>query len=1015
MKRLLSLFMLLALFVLHANGQTNPAPQGLPYSEDFSSLPHNNTTYPAGWQGHTISTSPGSTYNTGGPTADRSLTGNSNAATNSGNVHNYNGKLGFLNTGSLDLTLTLALNTTGFQNVVVNYDIMTIRNPYDGSSNTRINEVSLQYRVGVSGSWTTITGQEYQNNTTTQTGAVTTPQKLESKTLTLPAACDNQSVVQIRWASRQVSGVGSRPSFAVDNISVTGTPLSSPSITVSTTSLPSFGVVVAGNNSPAQTYTVSGDNLTGDVTVTAPAPFQVSTDNVNFSSSVTLTQSGGNIVGEPVTIFARFSPTAAGAASGNITHTSPSATTQTVAVSGTGVNPPLTYTWNVDADGDFNVATNWNPNRTTPAINDILVFDGSLLTDTLTISNLPASQTIGQLRLINNANIVFTADAANSTLTLDGNVAGVDFEIQSGSTLRLDTTSNDRTITIDITSGDTGTIAGTFEARGAAHQLLAATASSLTVLGNVNTLTGFTGNLFGTSNLNSVVFQSGSIYDQGAGSNPFGASAPSSVVVWQPGSLYRFTATSGAPALSGRTYANFEYASTQTVNSTGANPLVMNNLTVSSGTFNINLTTGGVTINGNVLVSSGATLGFNPSSANTVTFGGTSQSLTNSGTLNFASNANVTVNSGTTLTLNSPVTIQGNLTVNGTINTGSNALTVSSSSTVTNPQNIIGLLSIPTFNLPASTFFTNAAIGIDIAAGDALNNLSISRSSTPVTVGGNTGIARRWTITTSTPSFAPRNVSFYWPASADNGRNLTALQAWKSTDGGSTWFPISGSFNTSLDPRLATITTTTFSEFTISDTDNPLPVELTSFTGVSTTRGVELAWSVASEQDNAGFIVIRDGQQIAHYNSTPELRGRGTTSEGKTYRYTDASGLEVGKSYTYTLRSVDFDGTIHNINRTAVVQVTEAPKVVFAYKLEQNYPNPFNPTTSISFSIKEAGFVSLKVYDLLGREVTTLVSENRPAGNYTVAFNASSLGSGVYFYTLSSGGFSQTKKMMLVK
>jgi hypothetical protein len=559
----------------------------------------------------------------------------------------------------------------------------------------------------------------------------------------------------------------------LDNISVTGTPLSSPSITVSTTSLPSFGAIEVGNNSTSQTYTVSGDNLTDDVTVTAPAQFQVSTDNVTFSSSLTLTRSGGDLVGEPVTIFARFSPTSTGSASGNITHTSSSATTQTVAVSGTGVNPPVTYTWNVDADSDFTVATNWNPNRTTPAINDILVFDGNLLTGTRTISNLPAFQTIGQLRLTNNASIIFTADAANATLTLDGNVAGVDFEIQSGSTLRLDTTNNNA-ITIDITSGETGTIAGTFEARGAAHRLLAADASSLTVSGTVNTLTGFTGNLFGAANLNSVVFQSGSTYDQGAGANPFGAPAPNSVVVWQPGSLYRFSAASGAPALSNRTYANFEYASTQTLNSTGGQPLAMNNLTVSSGTFNINLT-GGVTINGNVSVSSGATLGFNPTSTNTLTFGGTSQSLTNSGTLTFGSNTNVTVNNGATLTLNSPVTINGNLTVNGTINTGSNALTVSGSSTVTNPQNIIGTLSIPPFNLPASTFFTNAAIGIDIAAGNALNNLSISRSSTPVTVGGNTGIARRWIVTTTTPSFAARNVSFYWPASADNGRNLNRL------------------------------------------------------------------------------------------------------------------------------------------------------------------------------------------------------------------------------------------------
>ncbi len=180
-------------------------------------------------------------------------------------------------------------------------------------------------------------------------------------------------------------------------------------------------------------------------------------------------------------------------------------------------------------------------------------------------------------------------------------------------------------------------------------------------------------------------------------------------------------------------------------------------------------------------------------------------------------------------------------------------------------------------------------------------------------------------------------------------------------------------------------------------------------------RGVELAWNVASEQDNAGFIVLRNGQQIAHYNTTPELRGRGTTSEAKTYRYVDVSGLQVGSSYTYTLRSVDLDGTIHDINRTVVVQVTQTPTVAYTYKLEQNYPNPFNPSTRITFSIKNAGFVSLKVYDLLGREVATLVSENRPAGIYDVAFNASNLGSGIYFYTLTSGGFSQTKKMLFVK
>jgi hypothetical protein len=120
--------------------------------------------------------------------------------------------------GANDYTIALAVNTTGVTGVAVIYDVMTIRNPWNGGANTRISASSLQYRVGTSGDFTTLAGLEYQNNTTTQTGAVTTPQNLQSKSVLLPAACDNQAVVQLRWLARDVSGAGARPSFAVDNV-----------------------------------------------------------------------------------------------------------------------------------------------------------------------------------------------------------------------------------------------------------------------------------------------------------------------------------------------------------------------------------------------------------------------------------------------------------------------------------------------------------------------------------------------------------------------------------------------------------------------------------------------------------------------------------------------------------------------------------------------------------------------------------------------------------------------------
>ena len=98
---------------------------------------------------------------------------------------------------------------------------------------------------------------------------------------------------------------------------------------------------------------------------------------------------------------------------------------------------------------------------------------------------------------------------------------------------------------------------------------------------------------------------------------------------------------------------------------------------------------------------------------------------------------------------------------------------------------------------------------------------------------------------------------------------------------------------------------------------------------------------------------------------------------------------------------------------------------VFTYSLEQNYPNPFNPATKIEYKIQEAGFVSLKVYDLLGKEVATLVNEYKPAGSYQISFSATggsasggdayNLPSGIYFYTIKAGKFLNTKKMILLK
>ncbi|KQO33011.1 endonuclease [Flavobacterium sp. Leaf82] len=203
--------------------QTMPSPRvSLPITENFDGLLASSTTYPAGFQGWLVSaTANTATYGTG-LTGDRALIANSTANTNSGNIHNYNGKIGFLNTTSADFSLGFAFSTLNNTAIKVKYDAMLIRNPYDGSANNRLQEMALQYRVGSTGAFITLPSTAYSNaSTVQQTTAVTTPFNLQTITVTLPSDCDNQNLIQIRWIARLISGTaGSRQSFAIDNIDI---------------------------------------------------------------------------------------------------------------------------------------------------------------------------------------------------------------------------------------------------------------------------------------------------------------------------------------------------------------------------------------------------------------------------------------------------------------------------------------------------------------------------------------------------------------------------------------------------------------------------------------------------------------------------------------------------------------------------------------------------------------------------------------------------------------------------
>lgn len=188
--------------------------------------------------------------------------------------------------------------------------------------------------------------------------------------------------------------------------------------------------------------------------------------------------------------------------------------------------------------------------------------------------------------------------------------------------------------------------------------------------------------------------------------------------------------------------------------------------------------------------------------------------------------------------------------------------------------------------------------------------------------------------------------------------------------------------------------------------DQPLPVALKSFSSSVSNRDVKLNWVTSQESNNSGFDVERKSNE-GDWSKLGFVNGNGTTNTEKYYSYEDKN-LSTGK-YSYRLKQIDYNGNYEYFNLNNQIEVGIPGK----YELSQNYPNPFNPATKINFAIPKQGLVTLKVYDILGKEVKTLVNEVKLAGFYTVDFTG--LSSGVYFYRIRSGEFTDIKRMMLVK
>ncbi|HMQ68600.1 MAG TPA: T9SS type A sorting domain-containing protein [Ignavibacteria bacterium] len=191
-----------------------------------------------------------------------------------------------------------------------------------------------------------------------------------------------------------------------------------------------------------------------------------------------------------------------------------------------------------------------------------------------------------------------------------------------------------------------------------------------------------------------------------------------------------------------------------------------------------------------------------------------------------------------------------------------------------------------------------------------------------------------------------------------------------------------------------------------------LPVELASFTSSVSGRNVTLSWNTVSEISNRGFDIEKSAADNL-WTKIGFVNGNGTTNTTSSYSYTD-NNLTSGR-FAYRLKQIDFNGNFEYFNLTgdAVIGVPES------FKVAQNYPNPFNPSTKISYDLPADGKVSLKIFDISGKELFSLVDQYQTAGYYSVNFDGSNLSTGAYFYRVvtegAEGNFIITKKMMLVK
>jgi len=327
-----------------------------------------------------------------------------------------------------------------------------------------------------------------------------------------------------------------------------------------------------------------------------------------------------------------------------------------------------------------------------------------------------------------------------------------------------------------------------------------------------------------------------------------------------------------------------------------------------------------------------------------------------------------------------------------------------------------GTISADNTNLNAPSSYNMGQLGAVITSSVNMGNTTIKRGNYALSgAGGSVSIKRYYDIAPTINTGLNATFVFYYDDSELNGLTESTLKLYRSTDNGVTWTEMGGTVNTTNN----TVTLTNidaFSLWTLGSTNSPLPVELISFSGGQKENKVILNWETETEINNYGFEVQRSvlSEKKSDFKKIGFIKGNGNTNIVHKYSFTDTDLLN-GKTFYYRLKQLDNDGKFkYSDILTINLLLPDKPELM------QNSPNPFNPSTSIKYFIPIVSYVTIEIYDLLGRKVRTLINKKDNPGFHIVFWNGkdnygNKASSGIYLYRIITDNFVKTKKMVLLK